>query len=142
MHHGFTTDIDLLDPWCVSPIGKVFDHAFAKCRAPFGLAEYKVLFAKGLPFDRLHVTERMAIWERHKQALMPERSDVAIGRLARIRYERHIESPLPNQRNVLRRSTLDNVNSHVRMALGIGVYQVSQKAARERRPDANAQLTG
>ena len=101
-----------------------------------------MLFAESLPLHCVPVTERMVVRERRKQALMPERSDVAIGRLARIRYERHIESPLPNQRNVLRRSTLDNVNSHVRMALGIGVYQVSQKAARERRPDANAQLTG
>jgi hypothetical protein len=58
MHHGFSADIDLLDSWSVSSIGEVFDHAFAECRAPFGLAKNEVLFAEILPFDCLPGTVR------------------------------------------------------------------------------------
>jgi hypothetical protein len=142
MHHGFSADIDLLDSWCLSSIGKVFDHAFAKCRAPFGLAENEVLVAESLPFDCLSVTERMVVRQRHKQALMPERSDVAIGRFTRICHKRHVKMALSNERNLFRRSPFDKSHGHVGMLRGIAPYQLPKKASRDRRTDANAQLSG
>jgi len=142
MHHGLAADIDLLDLWCVSPIGELFDHTFAKCRTPFGVAEYEAFFAKSLPFDRLQFTERMVVRERDKQALTPQWSDVAISSLARIRHKRHIKLSLSDKRNLLRRCPFDKLNSHVRMSRGILLQQFPKKASRDRRPDANAQLPG
>src|SRR6516165_4438960 len=114
--------------FCRLTVRKVSDQPVAQRAATVRLPNDEMFIAKSLPFDRLAVTERMALGEHDKQTLIPERGDVAIGCVARVRQERHIKAPLSYQRNVLTRRTLDNLNGHVRMPFGIGLYQLPKKA--------------
>src|SRR6516225_5251113 len=132
MHHRLAANIRLLQARSVITVRKVSDQPVAQRAATVRLPNDEMFIAKSLPFDRLAVTERMALGEHDKQTLIPERGDVAIGCVARVRQERHIKAPLSYQRNVLTRRTLDNLNGHVRMPFGIGLYQLPKKAGSHR----------
>jgi hypothetical protein len=103
MHDGLAADIELFDDDAASAIGKMLDDTLAECWVALSLPKDEAFTAKLTPIDYRSLTKRMAVRKHHKQALIPKRSNVAIGRLDRIGYERQIKLSPSNKSNLFRR---------------------------------------
>jgi hypothetical protein len=140
MHDGLAADIELFDDDAASAIGKMLDDTLAECWVALSLPKDEAFTAKLTPIDYRSLTKRMAVRKHHKQALIPKRSNVAIGRLDRIGYERQIKLSPSNKSNLFRRRrTLKHLNRYPRMPRQVDLYQLPQEAGPDRWLNANAQ---
>src|ERR1700674_1648742 len=140
MHDGLATDIELFDDGAADAVGKMPDDPFAQRRVAFGLTNNEAFTAKITPIDHRWLTKGMAVRKHHKQALIPKRSNVAVGRLDRIGCERQIKLSPSNKSNLFRRRrTLKHLNCYPRMPRQVDLYQFPQEAGPDRWLNANAQ---
>src|ERR1700753_2117850 len=116
------------------------DHLLTKLWVATRATYDEVLISESWPPNGRSILQPVAGWQRHEQAFLPQRNDIAVCGVSRIMYEGHVKFPVVHAcHEICGGHAFDELDEHVGIFLRIRLEQLAQKSCSHGGLNADAQ---